>query len=240
MKSETLRRMDEKGINTLTEYEAKEVLREYNIPCPQEHLIEYNGNIKNRLKEFKAKDKGLNYPLYMKISSRDILHKTEANVIMKINSDEEILKKGKKILNNSENYNKDAEIQGILLSEDVSSREKRELFIGSVFDKQFGHVVSLGIGGISIEVYEDVEFRSTPLEQKDIYSMVEDLEGKKILQEFRGKPPVDIDSLTDTALKVSKILEENGDTIKEVDINPLLADSKNNFAVDALITLKTS
>ncbi len=228
--------MTEKGITTLNEYEAKEVLREYGIPCPNEHFIEQNEKITDKLSEFKAEKEGLNYPLFLKVCSRDILHKTDAKVIEKANSDKEIKEKGKKILKKAENYDKSAGLQGILLSEDVSNGNERELFIGSILDSQFGHVISFGLGGISVEVYEDVEFRAVPLEEKDVYSMIENLEGKEILNEFRGKPPVDIDSLTETVLKFSKILEEN-EKIKEIDVNPLFAGPTGTSAVDALITL---
>lgn len=236
MKSETLEKLSEEGIGTLTEYEAKKVLRDYDIPCPNEHLVEYDENITDKLSDFQAEKKGLNYPLFLKVCSRDILHKTDAKVIEKANSDNEIREKGEKILENAKNYDKNAEIQGILLSEDASDGNERELFIGSILDDQFGHVISFGIGGISVEVYEDVEFRAVPLEEKDVHNMIENLEGKKILQEFRGKPPVDKKSLVETVIKFSKILEEN-EKIKEIDVNPLFAGPTGTSAVDALITL---
>lgn len=238
MKSKTLKKLSEKNTKTLTEYEAKEVLREYSIKCPNEILIEgdENSDILEQLSKFNAEEDGLDYPFFMKVSSRDILHKTEAKAIMEVSSDEELEEKGKKILENVENYKKDADILGLLLSENVSSDDRRELFVGSVLDEQFGHVISFGIGGISVEVYEDVEFRATPLEEKDVNSMIENLEGKKILEEFRGKPPVNQKELVDTILKFSKILEENKE-IKEIDVNPLFAGPENTIAADALITL---
>lgn len=236
LKSKILKNLIEKKVNTLTEYEAKQVLREYDIPCPNEHLLELNGDPTQQLSNFNPEKEGLNFPLYMKVSSRDILHKTDADVIAKVTSNEELVKEGENILNNAKKYDEDAEVQGILLSEDVSGKEKRELIVGSVLDEQFDHVISLGIGGISVEVYEDVEFRAIPLERRDVYSMVENLEGRKILQEFRGNSPVDMDSLVDTVLRVSEILEEN-EGIKEIDINPLLAGPEGTVAVDALITL---
>ncbi len=236
MKSETLEKLSEKGITTLTEYEAKEVLREYNVPCPNEYLIEYDEEIKDKLSDFQAESEGLEFPLFFKVCSRDILHKTDAKVIEKVNSNDEIKDKGEKILENAKEYDKEAEIQGLLLSEDASDGNERELFVGSILDDQFGHVISFGIGGISVEVYEDVEFRAVPIEEKDVHNMIENLEGKKILKEFRGKPSVDMDSLVNTVIKFSKILEEN-EKIKEIDVNPLFAGPEGTSAVDALITL---
>lgn len=238
MSSKKLEKLAEKGIETLTEYEAKEVLREYGIPCPNEHLIEYDGKNMEKLSDFQAQKEGLNYPLFLKVCSRDILHKTDAKGIEKINSDDELKEKGEKALENAKKYDEDAEIQGLLLSEDVSDGNERELFVGSILDDQFGHVISFGIGGISVEVYEDVEFRAVPLEEKDVHNMIENLEGKKILEEFRGKPPVDTDSLVETVLKFSKILEENK-KIKEIDVNPLFANPDGTCAVDALITISS-
>lgn len=235
MKSKILKKLEEEGVNTLTEYEAKQVLREYDIPCPNEFMLEQKGDIIDQLSSLNPEDEGLTFPLYMKISSRDILHKTDANAIVQVTSKEELVEKGRMILDNAKKYDESVEIQGILLSEDVSGEEKRNLIVGSVLDKQFGHVISLGIGGISVEIYEDVEFRSIPLEERDVYSMVENLDGKKFLQKFRGNPPVDMDSLVKTVLKISKILEEN-EGIDEIEANPLLAGPEGAIAVDALIT----
>lgn len=234
MKSKILNDFAKKGISTLTEYEAKEVLKEYDISTPKEVLLKED--ILDKLSSFKPRKAGLDYPLFIKISSRDILHKTDANVITRVQSGDDLVEKGKFILENANSHDKNAKIQGILVSEDVSDESQRELFVGSLVDDQFGHMISFGIGGISIEVYEDVEFRAVPLEEKDVYSMIENLRGKKILREFRGKPPVNMDLLVDIILKFSKLIEEN-DEIEEVDVNPLFAGPDNVVAVDALITL---
>lgn len=238
MESKLLKKFIKKGTKTLTEHESKEVLREYNIDCPEEFLIKNDGGIIESLSSFEPQKEGLSYPLFLKISSRDILHKTEAGTIAKVTCDEELLESGKDILRNAENYNPDAEIDGILVSEDVSGGEKRELFVGSTLDETFGHVISFGVGGIAIEVYEDVEFRATPLEEKDVRSMVENLRAERILREFRGKPPIDMEALTNTMLRFSKLVEENGE-IEEIDVNPLFAGPEEIIAADALITLST-
>ncbi len=236
MESKTLKNLFREEITTLTEYESKKVLREYDIPCPSEFLIEETENIEDYLSDFRMREKDLSYPIYLKVSSRDILHKTDAGAIAQADSDEELIEKGKNILQNAREYDENAEIQGILLSEDVSSPENRELFIGSMVDDQFGNMISFGIGGIAIEVYEDVEFRAVPLEEKDVYNMIKDLKGKKILEEFRGKPPVDIEELVNTILNFSNLIQENKE-IAEMDVNPLFAGPSGTVAGDALIKI---
>ncbi len=64
------------------------------------------------------------------------------------------------------------------------------MILGATTDEQFGHIISLGIGGISVEVYEDIELRTVPLSEEDIHSMIEKLRSKKILSKFRGKRPI--------------------------------------------------
>lgn len=239
MKSKVLKELANEGIRTLTEYEAKEVLREYDIPCSREVLIEYEEGKKvdGYLNDLKSKKERPDYPIFLKVSSRDILHKTDARVIGRANSDEEAVNSISKVLKNAKSYDEKAEIQGVLASEDVSGEEAREMILGSTHDEQFGHLLSLGIGGIATEVYEDVEFRAIPLEGSDVRSMVRNLKGRKMLGEFRGKRPIDLDSLVNTALKFSKLIQENPE-IMEADINPLFAGPDRIVGADALIRIE--
>lgn len=237
MKSKTLSELKEKGIKTLNEYEARQVLEEYDIPSPREVMMEY-GEDKNgedyisELEDMKDKPQ---FPLYFKIVSRDVLSKTDAGGIKRVTRKEEADTAVEEILSNVRDYDKEAEIQGILASEDVSN-DTREMILGSTTDPQFGNLVSLGVGGIYVEVYKDVEFGIVPLEEVDIQDMIESLQGKKLLGEFRGMKPVDIDMFVETVLKFSKLVEENPE-IKEADINPLLVGPDEIYAVDSLITI---
>lgn len=238
MESEKLRKLAEDGIEIPNEVEAREVLREYDISCPPEVMAEYEKGKKGEdyLKDLKREGL-LEYPLYLKIVSRDITSKTDANAIERVSSDGEAEKAIDRIISNAREYDRKAEIQGILASKDVSN-ETREIILGSTLNNQFGHVISLGFGGIYVEVYRDVEFRVVPINEFDVYSMIDDLKGKKMFEEFRGMKPIDLDSLVETVMEFSQLIEENPE-IEEMDVNPLLVGPEGSVAVDTMIRIST-
>lgn len=216
------------GELSLSEYESKKVLKEYGIPCPKEVLL--------KEEDYSALE-GLEYPLFLKVCSPNIIHKTDAGAIEKIYSREEIPGAIKKISKRAKGYKPEAEIQGILVGEDASTKDTRELILGTSKDPDFGAVITLGIGGISTEVYQDVEFRVAPLKERDVYGMLKGLKGREVLGEFRGMEPVNLDALVDTTLRFSRLVEENP-RIVEGDINPLFLDSHETKAIDAFFKVR--
>jgi len=239
MKSKILRELSAKGMEILSEYEARNVLQEYGIPCPKEVMVSYQSGKKGEeyLSEMKKRDGWPGYPSFFKVISRDIKSATEANAIRRATSDVEAASSIDAIISNAKRYREDVNIEGILASEDVSTHETREMFIGSTVNEQFGHVISLGFGGVYVEVYKDVEFRVVPIKEPDVYSMIEHLRGRELLGAFRRIRPVDMKLLVDTVLKVSKMVEENPEIV-ELDINPLIVGPDRAVAVDALIRIQ--
>lgn len=238
MNSEVLADIAGEETRTLTEYESKKVLNEYNIDCTREFVLDYDESKSEEdyAEEIREKRKDLSYPLFLKVSSGDIIHKTDAAVIAKVNFEAKAPEKCMEVLKNAKEYDQNAEIQGILISEDVSSREKRELVLGSTVDDQFGHVITLGIGGIATELYEDVSFRTIPVDKSDVRSMIDDLNGREMLKEFRGMSEVDFDRLIHTVLSFSNLIEENPEIV-EVDVNPLFVGPEDVIAVDSIMKL---
>jgi acetyl-CoA synthetase (ADP-forming) len=94
----------------------------------------------------------------------------------------------------------------------------------------------LGLGGVLTEVLEDVVFRVAPLTRWDAFQMMEELRGRKILEAFRGRPPVDREALADLIITLGRIGLENP-AIREIDLNPLKIQAGKPVAVDALIIL---
>jgi acyl-CoA synthetase (NDP forming) len=95
-------------------------------------------------------------------------------------------------------------------------------------------VVMFGLGGIHVEVLEDVTFRVAPLSRADAEEMIEEVRGRRLLSGVRGKPPVDRKALIQALLSLSRLLMENP-CILEVDINPLIVLREGCVAVDARI-----
>jgi len=111
-----------------------------------------------------------------------------------------------------------------------------EVILGGKRDRSFGPVVMFGLGGINVEVFNDVAFRVAPLSRADAEEMIEELHGKRLLDGVRGKPPIDREALVESLLSLSCMLMENP-RITEVDVNPLLVLEHGAAAVDARVVV---
>ena len=112
-----------------------------------------------------------------------------------------------------------------------------ELFIGAKYEQRFGHVVLCGLGGIFVEVLKDVSSGLAPLSYPEAYSMINSLRGYKILKGTRGQQGINIQRFAEIIVRLSTLLRFATE-IKEIDINPLLADTETITAVDARIRIE--
>ncbi|GBU07267.1 protein lysine acetyltransferase [Bacteroidales bacterium] len=112
-----------------------------------------------------------------------------------------------------------------------------ELFIGSKYEENFGHIVLCGLGGIFVEVLKDVASGLAPLGKEEALSMIRSLRGYKIFEGARGQAGIDEYQFADIVVRLSALLRFASE-IKEMDINPLLATSKGIIAVDARIRVE--
>ena len=112
-----------------------------------------------------------------------------------------------------------------------------ELFIGAKYEERFGHVVLCGLGGIFVEVLKDVRSGLAPLSYGEAYSMIRSLRGYKILKGTRGQAGINEQKYAEIIVRLSTLLRFATE-IKEMDINPLLADEHDVVAVDARILLE--
>ncbi len=111
-----------------------------------------------------------------------------------------------------------------------------ELFIGAKYEERFGHVVLCGLGGIFVEVLKDVSSGLAPLTYPEAYSMIHSLRGYKIIKGTRGQKGVNEQKYAEIIVRLSTLLRFATE-IKEIDINPLLADEHSVTAVDARIRI---
>ena len=112
-----------------------------------------------------------------------------------------------------------------------------ELFIGAKYEQRFGHVVLCGLGGIFVEVLRDVSSGLAPLSYEEATSMIHSLRAYKILKGTRGKPGINQRKFAEIIVRLSTLLRFATE-IKEMDINPLLADGDEVIAVDARILVE--
>ena len=113
----------------------------------------------------------------------------------------------------------------------------KELFIGAKYEPRFGHVVLCGLGGIFVEVLKDVSSGLAPLSYEEAYSMIHSLRGYKIIKGTRGQKGINERKYAEIIVRLSTLLRFATE-IKEMDINPLLADENDVSAVDARILVK--
>ena len=128
------------------------------------------------------------------------------------------------------------EAKGVMVQKMIKGTE---LFIGAKYESRFGHVVLCGLGGIFVEVLKDVSSGLAPLSYEEAYSMIHSLRGYKIIKGTRGQKGVNEKKYAEIIVRLSTLLRFATE-IKEMDINPLLADDREVVAVDARILVEKS
>jgi acyl-CoA synthetase (NDP forming) len=201
------------------EHASKEFLAAYGIPVTREEVVT------TAAAAVKAAD-AIGYPVVMKAEGVD--HKSDENLVrlgltkpkhVKAAFDELSARTGR-----------------VLVAEEVSGGV--ECVIGVSHDELFGPVVMFGLGGVFVEVFEDVTFRVPPFDKAEARRMVDEVRGAALLKGARGRAKADIGALVDTIMKVQKLAVDNADTLAELDINPLVVLPKGVVALDALAVAK--
>lgn len=215
----------------LREDEAFSVLSAYNIKTVKNFFVKE----KSELNNFKDQFKG---DLVLKISSSDIIHKTEAKGI-ELNVKPNLLNlKYDKLISRVKKNRPDADISGVLLTEMIKD-DNLEMIIGSFRDQALGPALMLGFGGVYVEVFKDKTFALNPLSINEAKRMLDSLKITKILDGIRGKEAYDKEAIITSLIKLNQLMLDFPE-ISEVDINPLLVFKKNKGikAVDARIIIK--
>jgi 3-hydroxypropionyl-CoA synthetase (ADP-forming) len=217
-----------KSINkVVTEEEAKEILREYNIKIPPYALVK-------NVNEAKEKAKEIGFPLVMKIVSPEILHKTDVKgVKVGVKDEREVEDVFNEMYNRlSKVYN----VKGILLEKMMP--QGIELIVGLQYDQQFGPVIMVGLGGIFTEVFKDVSFRMLPITKEDALSMLNNLKGKKVLEGFRGVEAVNKDMLAEALVNIGRLGLDMASYYDSIDFNPIVVYPNDYRVLDAKILLR--
>ncbi|MBI3329130.1 MAG: acetate--CoA ligase family protein, partial [Nitrospinae bacterium] len=228
---EAVRRLSSLGRRTLTEHEAKQFLAHWDVPETREEQA-------TTVDAAAAGARLIGYPVVLKVESPDIPHKTEAGVLrVGVQSEAELRQAYDEILRNARRYASNARVLGVLVQEMV--RGGTEVIVGLSQDPLFGPILLFGMGGIFVEVYEDVVLRACPITRSDAQEMLQEVKGARLLQSFRGQPAADVEALTEVLLRVSRLGMQCAREIQEVDLNPLviLPRGQGVKAVDTLVVL---
>jgi acetate---CoA ligase (ADP-forming) len=216
----------------MTERRSKEILAEYGILTTREALARSE-------EEAVALAKAIRYPVVLKVESAQIAHKTEAGAVkINIQNESELRRCYREILKNVQSYDSSAVIEGILVQEMITSG--KEVIVGMTCDAQFGPVIIVGLGGIFVEVINDVAMRVANLTKSDALDMICELKGYRILKGARGEGASDVDALAEILCRFSRLSTDLADEIAEIDINPLIVfeSGKGAVAVDCLMRRK--
>ena len=212
----------------LTEIEAKEILGEIGINCTETKLAATK-------EEAVALSEKIGYPIVLKISSVDITHKSDAGgVKVNLKNQEEMEKAYDEIMASCRAACPDANIEGVAVQ--GMAKIGTEIIMGMIKDPSFGPVVMFGLGGVLVEILKDVSFRIVPIEKNDAVEMINEIQGKKMLEGYRGQDPADLPYLQDMLVKLSDFVDKTPG-IEEIDMNPVFAYKEGAAVVDARIIL---
>jgi acyl-CoA synthetase (NDP forming) len=219
----------QEGRSLLTEFESKRILKRIGIPVVETKLA-------TNLKEVVSISQRFGFPVVLKITSPDVVHKTDSGgVKLNLKNISEVKKAYHDILISAKKKYPHALIHGISVQK--MAPLGTEVIIGTSKDPQFGPVIMFGLGGVFVEVLKDVSFRVIPVGRRDAQEMIQEIKGFALLRGFRGREPANISALVGMILKISKLINENPQ-IREMELNPVLAYKDKALAVDARIILE--
>jgi acetyl coenzyme A synthetase (ADP forming)-like protein len=208
-----LKQLHDKGRSTAGDVEARDILGAYGIPLPKSVLA-------RTAEEAVAAAESMGYPVVMKISSPDILHKTDiGGVKLNLTNASDVRDAFDLITYRAARYMPGATILGCQVQQMVNGG--KEVIIGMSRDPQFGPLLMFGLGGVYVEALRDVTFRVAPIDRREAQEMIGEIRAYNLLRGVRGEKPSDLDAVADTLVRISQLVTDFPD-ILELDINPLL------------------
>jgi acetyltransferase len=199
--------------------DVRRVLETAQIPLVEEVVA----TAREELTAFTEKVK---YPVVLKVVGP--VHKSDiGGVALNIRSEEHLIFEYERMM-------RLPEVTAVLIQPMLKGRE---LFLGAKYEDRFGHIILCGLGGIFVEVLQDVSYGLAPLSYDETFSMIRSLRGYPIIKGTRGQQGIDEQQYADIIVRLSTLLRISPE-IKEIDINPLLATERGLFAVDARIRIE--
>ncbi|MEU4795304.1 acetate--CoA ligase family protein [Streptomyces sp. NPDC023327] len=214
----------------LSEHAAKQLLRAYGIRVPREQLVT------SAAAAVRAAAL-VGYPVVMKASGARIAHKTELGLVKLGLTSASQVRDAYRELTDIARYEEVA-LDGVLVCQLVEPGV--EMVVGVTHDPLFGPTVTVGLGGVLVEVLRDTAVRVPPFGEDQATAMLHELRGRALLDGVRGAPPADVDALVEVVLRVQRMALELGGELAELDINPLMVLPRGQGAValDAFATCR--
>lgn len=216
-------------MRALSEPEAKRLLAEHGIAVPRGVLLAPGEDPATRLATLAA-------PFALKVVASGLLHKSDAGGVRLRLGDAGAVAAARDAMVASPDITRHA-IEGFLVEE--MAPPGHELVVGGTHDQKFGPVIMLGLGGIFVEVFQDVVFRLCPIRRHEARDMLASLRSLPVLRGARGGVVADEDAIVEALLRVGGadgLLMRRPD-IAELDINPLIVGARGAVAADARVVL---
>ena len=217
--------------STPDEFEAKKILETAGLPAAPERAVTTAQAAASAARE-------IGFPVVMKILSPDILHKSDiGGVQLNINDETAASAAYNAIMRAATEHAPNAQITGVLVAKQVSGGV--ECLMGINRDPSFGHVAAFGLGGIFVEILDDVVIRRCPFDEATARKMILSIKAAPILTGARGRKPADVDALASMLSKLSIFAASAGPRLVSVDLNPVVAlpEGEGAFALDAVVEL---
>ncbi|NDZ81438.1 acetate--CoA ligase family protein [Streptomyces sp. SID10853] len=211
----------------LSEHAAKQLLRAYGIRVPREQLVT------SAAAAVRAAGQ-VGYPVVMKASGAQLGHKTELGLVKVGLTSASQVRDAYRELTDIARY-ESVDLDGILVCQMVERGV--EMVVGVTTDALFGPTVTVGLGGVLVELLDDTAVRVPPFGEDQARTMLSELRGHALLEGgVRGAPPADVDALVEVVLRIQRMALELGDQLAELDVNPLMVLGRGQGAValDAL------
>jgi acyl-CoA synthetase (NDP forming) len=214
------------------EVRAKAILARAGLPMPLEELVRDPTQAREAAKRFEG-------AVALKIVSPDLPHKTDGGgVRLGLEGGDAIEGAATEMLASVQRRFPDARVEGLLISPMIS--DGIEMIVGTTLDPAFGSIVMIGFGGILVEFMRDVSFRYGAIGADDALRMIDELQGRRLLDGARGRPPSDVAALAKAVALLSRFGVANADRLQGVEINPLLVRPRGHGCVvlDALLSFR--
>lgn len=222
-----------RGQKLLSEPVSKQVLSELGIKVPRSALVADRESVASAISKMRA-------PFALKVVCPTVSHKSElGGVLLNVSSVEQVLGGIKAI---AERFGRAGHRPESYLLEEMVDRGT-EIVIGGLFDNTFGPAVMIGVGGIFIELLDDVAFRLCPISHLDAIEMISELRASAIFYGARGREAVNIESVVDVLIKIGGdegLMTQRAHQVDSIDLNPVIASAAGCVAVDARIVLRTN
>lgn len=214
----------------LDEFQAKQVLAQYGLPTLPEKLCANADQAVAAAEEF-------GFPVVAKIASPDIQHKTEmGGVLLNLRDAQAVRQAFDTLRQRAAEHAGNARISGVLIA--PMAKQGTETILGVHMDPLFGPMVMFGLGGVAVELFQDVAFATAPLDKQDARALIESVKAHKLLQGWRGQAAADTETLAAALVGLSYLAQDWRDVLTGVDVNPFVLRADGGVCLDALITLK--